>query len=91
MRFNSRFNTEFFDPPQPLLSERSQSRTRARTCVLIAVLVGEVTRVMSLRDAKEKMSKSAPSDMSRINLTDSADNIRLKIQKAKTDSIASVT
>ncbi len=59
--------------------------------MLIAVLAGEVTRVMSLRDAKEKMSKSAPSDMSRINLTDSADNIRLKIQKAKTDSIASVT
>ena len=42
-------------------------------------------RVMSLRDGTAKMSKSDPSDMSRINLTDDADAIALKIRKAKTD------
>jgi tryptophanyl-tRNA synthetase len=40
---------------------------------------------MSLRDGTKKMSKSDPSDLSRINLTDSADTIAKKIQKAKTD------
>ncbi len=42
-------------------------------------------RVRSLRDGSAKMSKSDPSDMSRINLTDTADDIRQKIRKAKTD------
>ena len=40
---------------------------------------------MSLRDGSKKMSKSDPSDYSRIMLTDSADNIAQKIKKAKTD------
>jgi len=43
-------------------------------------------RIMSLRDGTKKMSKSDSSDMSRINLTDNADNIAMKIRKAKTDS-----
>jgi tryptophanyl-tRNA synthetase len=43
-------------------------------------------RVRSLRDGNAKMSKSDPSDQSRINLTDSADDIRLKVKRAKTDS-----
>jgi tryptophanyl-tRNA synthetase len=42
-------------------------------------------RIMSLRDGSAKMSKSDPSDMSRINLTDDADTIMNKIKKAKTD------
>ncbi len=42
-------------------------------------------RIMSLRDGTAKMSKSDPSDMSRINLTDSDDQIAQKIRKAKTD------
>jgi tryptophanyl-tRNA synthetase len=42
-------------------------------------------RIMSLRDGSAKMSKSDPSDMSRINLTDDADTITAKIRKAKTD------
>ncbi len=42
-------------------------------------------RIMSLRDGTAKMSKSDPSDMSRINLTDDADTIMKKIKKAKTD------
>jgi tryptophanyl-tRNA synthetase len=42
-------------------------------------------RIMSLRDGTAKMSKSDPSDMSRINLTDDADTIQQKVRKAKTD------
>ncbi|MBY6159943.1 tryptophan--tRNA ligase [Mameliella alba] len=49
------------------------------------VIEGAATRVMSLRDGSKKMSKSDPSDMSRINLTDDADAIAQKIRKAKTD------
>jgi tryptophanyl-tRNA synthetase len=49
------------------------------------VIEGAATRVMSLRDGSKKMSKSDPSDMSRINLTDDADAIAKKIRKAKTD------
>ena len=45
---------------------------------------GAATRVMSLRDGSKKMSKSDPSDMSRINLTDDAETIAKKIRKAKT-------
>ena len=46
---------------------------------------GAAARIMSLRDGTAKMSKSDPSDMSRINLTDSDDQIAQKIRKAKTD------
>ena len=49
------------------------------------VIEGAGTRVMSLRDGSKKMSKSDPSDMSRINMTDDADTISKKIRKAKTD------
>jgi tryptophanyl-tRNA synthetase len=46
---------------------------------------GTAARVMSLRDGTSKMSKTDPSDMSRINLTDSDDEIAQKVRKAKTD------
>ena len=46
---------------------------------------GTAARVMSLRDGQSKMSKTDPSDMSRVNLTDSDDEIVQKIRKAKTD------
>lgn len=49
------------------------------------VIEGAATRVMSFRDGSKKMSKSDPSDMSRINMTDDADTIAKKIRKAKTD------
>jgi tryptophanyl-tRNA synthetase len=49
------------------------------------VIEGPATRVMSLRDGTKKMSKSDPSEMSRINLMDDADTIARKFQKAKTD------
>ncbi len=47
---------------------------------------GSAARVMSLRDGRAKMSKSDPSEMSRIHLTDSDDAIAQKIRKAKTDA-----
>ena len=49
------------------------------------LIQGPATRVMSLRDGTKKMSKSEPSDQSRINLTDDPDAIALKIRRAKTD------
>jgi tryptophanyl-tRNA synthetase len=49
------------------------------------LIQGPATRVMSLRDGSKKMSKSDPSDYSRINLTDDADAIAQKVRKAKTD------
>ncbi len=49
------------------------------------VIEGAATRVMSLRDGTKKMSKSDPSDASRINLTDDADAIASKIRRARTD------
>jgi tryptophanyl-tRNA synthetase len=49
------------------------------------LILGPAARVMSLRDGTKKMSKSDPSDQSRINLTDDADTIALKIRRAKTD------
>ncbi len=49
------------------------------------VIQGPATRVMSLRDGTKKMSKSDPSEASRINMTDSADDIAQKIRRAKTD------
>ena len=49
------------------------------------LIAGPATRVMSLRDGSKKMSKSDPTDYSRINLTDDADTIAQKIRKAKTD------
>ena len=48
-------------------------------------IMGPAPRVMSLRDGTTKMSKSEPSDFSRIHLTDDAETISLKIRKAKTD------
>jgi tryptophanyl-tRNA synthetase len=49
------------------------------------LILGEAKRVMSLRDGTKKMSKSDPSDYSRITFTDGPDDIAKKIRKAKTD------
>jgi tryptophanyl-tRNA synthetase len=55
------------------------------------LILGEATRVMSLRDGRAKMSSSDPSDQSRINLTDDADTIAHKIRRAKSDSVMGLT
>ena len=49
------------------------------------LIMGPAPRVMSLRDGTKKMSKSDPSDQSRINLNDDPDAIALKVRRAKTD------
>ena len=51
------------------------------------LILKEFSRIMSLKDGTKKMSKSEPSDLSRINLTDDKDSIINKIKKAKTDSL----
>lgn len=56
-----------------------------------AIVMPTGARIMSLRDGTKKMSKSDPSDYSRINLTDNADTIAKKIRKATSDSISGVT
>ena len=53
--------------------------------IIEPIIEGVATRIMSLRDGTKKMSKSDPSDLSRINLTDDKDTIAKKIRKAKTD------
>jgi tryptophanyl-tRNA synthetase len=55
------------------------------------MILGAATRVMSLRDGTKKMSKSDPSDYARINLTDDAETIALKLRKAKSDPEMGVT
>ena len=55
------------------------------------LILGQATRVMSLRDGTKKMSKSDESDYSRINLTDDADAIALKFRKAKSDMIEGIS
>ncbi len=54
--------------------------------IIEPLILGEATKVMSLRDGTVKMSKSDPSDASRINLSDQADAIARKIRRARTDS-----
>src|SRR6478752_3646647 len=55
------------------------------------LILGHAARVMSLRDGTKKMSKSDPSEQSRINLNDDADTIALKIRRAKSDSVMGIT
>jgi tryptophanyl-tRNA synthetase len=74
-----KFNNDFGD------SIRAQGHGDAYFPLTEPLIQGPATRVMSLRDGAKKMSKSDPSDYSRINLTDDADAIAQKIRKAKTD------
>jgi tryptophanyl-tRNA synthetase len=55
-----------------------------------ALIAKESARIMSLKDGSKKMSKSDPSDSSKINMTDNADSIMQKIKRAKTDSISQI-
>jgi len=69
-KFNNDFGTE--DAPVFTLPE--------------PIIPPAAARIMSLRDGSAKMSKSDPSDMSRINLTDPADEVMKKVRKARTDA-----
>jgi tryptophanyl-tRNA synthetase len=55
------------------------------------MILKAVKRIMSLQDGTKKMSKSEESDLSRINLTDSAEEILKKVKKSKTDSLATIS
>ena len=68
-----KFNNDFASEDQPVFTLPEP------------IIPPEAARIMSLRDGSAKMSKSDPSDMSRINLTDDADTIMAKVRKAKTD------
>ena len=68
-----KFNNDFCPPERPVFTLPEPT------------IPPEAARIMSLRDGSAKMSKSDPSDMSRINLTDDADTIMAKVRKAKTD------
>ena len=68
-----KFNNDFASEEQPVFTLPDP------------IIPPEAARIMSLRDGSAKMSKSDPSDMSRINLTDDADTIMQKVRKAKTD------
>ncbi|NNC73231.1 MAG: tryptophan--tRNA ligase [Sphingomonadaceae bacterium] len=69
------------------IAEKFNTDTGTETFVLPEPYIGTTTaRIMSLRDGSAKMSKSDPSDMSRINLSDDADMIAKKIRKARTDA-----
>jgi len=68
-----KFNNDFASEAAPVFTQPDP------------IIPPEAARIMSLRDGSAKMSKSDPSDMSRINLTDDADTIMQKIKKAKTD------
>jgi tryptophanyl-tRNA synthetase len=74
-----KFNNDFAD------SIAEQGHGDAFFPLTEPLIGGPAARVMSLRDGTKKMSKSDPSDNSRINLTDDADTIAQKIRKAKTD------
>jgi tryptophanyl-tRNA synthetase len=74
-----KFNNDF------AVSIRAQGHGDAFFPLTEPLITGPATRVISLRDGTKKMSKSDPSDYSRINLTDDVDVIAQKIRKAKTD------
>lgn len=76
------FNNRFQSPgKEVLLKPRPYTTTQSKTLV----------RIMSLRNPRKKMSKSDTSALSRIELTDSADDIRKKIRKATTDAIHGIS
>jgi tryptophanyl-tRNA synthetase len=68
-----KFNNDFCQPDAPVFTLPDP------------IIPPESARIMSLRDGTAKMSKSDPSEMSRINLSDDADTIMKKVKKAKTD------
>jgi tryptophanyl-tRNA synthetase len=75
----NRFNHQFAKPEQPVLKLPDP------------LIRKEGARVMSLTDGSKKMSKSDPSELSRINLLDSPDEIAKKIKKCKTDPVRGLT
>jgi len=84
-KFNNDFSDRIAELGLGVPMEVGRERVHGYFPLTEPVIEGPATRIMSLRDGTKKMSKSDPSDMSRINLTDTADDIARKIRKAKTD------
>jgi len=86
-----KFNVDYRDPITTLArggETKRHDETISSFFPLPEPLIGGTAmRIMSLRDGTKKMSKSDPSDLSRINLVDDADAIATKIRKAKTDPL----
>ncbi len=84
-KFNNDFSERIAELGEGVDMMLGEERVRGFFPMAEPLIEGPATRVMSLRDGTKKMSKSDPSDLSRINLTDDADAISKKIRKAKTD------
>ncbi len=84
-KFNNDFSDRIAELGEGVEMEVGEEKVNGFFPLTEPLIEGPATRVMSLRDGTKKMSKSDPSDLSRINLTDDADTIAKKIRKAKTD------
>jgi tryptophanyl-tRNA synthetase len=84
-KFNNDYSARIEDLKCGIETMVGKERVNAFFPLIEPVIGGPAARVMSLRDGTKKMSKSDPSDMSRINLTDDADTIAKKIRKAVSD------
>ena len=85
IKFNNDFSDRIGTLGLGVEIEMGEERVNGYFPITEPLIEGPATRVMSLRDGTKKMSKSDPSDLSRINLTDDGDAIAKKIKKAKTD------
>ena len=84
-KFNHDFEARIRDTGHGVEMTIGEDKVTGYFPITEPLIGGPAPRVMSLRDGTRKMSKSEPSDMSRINLTDDTDAIAKKIRKAKTD------
>ena len=84
-KFNNDFSSRIADLGVGVEMQVGEETVNGFFPITEPVIGGPAARIMSLRDGSKKMSKSDPSDLARINLTDDADTISKKIRKAKTD------
>jgi tryptophanyl-tRNA synthetase len=84
-KFNNDFSARIADLGIGVETMMGEETVHGYFPLIEPIIGGPAARIMSLRDGSKKMSKSDPSDLSRINLTDDADTISKKIRKAKTD------
>ncbi len=85
IKFNNDFSARIGDLGLGVPMQMGEETVNGFFPLTEPLIEGPAPRVMSLRDGTKKMSKSDPSDLSRINLTDDEDTISKKIRKAKTD------
>lgn len=86
-KFNNDFSARIAELGVGIETLVGKEKVNAFFPLIEPIIGGPAARVMSLRDGSKKMSKSDPSDMSRINLTDDAESIAKKIRKAVSDPL----